>query len=123
MSLSLNQFLLLVITFVLVIAVTFFISLFLQLKKTAKEGEKTLVEIRTLVQMLKQTDYKVNTKIDDIGELVGTTKKTLVRIADLSWFLSAKIFKPSSKYWPFIYPAIRLGWRLIKKRKEKKNGK
>ncbi|MFW6173709.1 MAG: hypothetical protein ACOC5T_08190 [Elusimicrobiota bacterium] len=73
--------------------------------------------------MLKQTDYKVNTKIDDIGELVGTTKKTLVRIADLSWFLSAKIFKPSSKYWPFIYPAIRLGWRLIKKRKEKKNGK
>ena len=125
MSLTLNQFLLLVITIAVVVAVTFLVILFAQLRKTAKEGEKTLRELRALVQNLKETNIKVNNKIDDLGEIVEASKNTVVSLSEIAWFLTTKIIKPSSKYWPFLFPFIRLGWRHLKKKKQKedKNGK
>lgn len=125
MSLILNQFLLLVITIAVVVAVIFLVTLFTQLRTTAKEGEKTLRELRALVQNLKETNIKVNNKIDDLGEIVEASKNTVVSLSEIAWFLTTKIIKPSSKYWPFLFPFIRLGWRHLKKKKPKedKNGK
>lgn len=125
MSLTLNQFLLLVITIAAVVAVTFLVTLFVQLRKTAKQGEETLRELRALVQNLKETNIKVNNKIDDLGEIVDASKNTVVSLSEIAFFLSTKIIKPSSKYWPFLFPFIRLGWRHLRKKKQKedKNGK
>jgi predicted PurR-regulated permease PerM len=123
MSLTLNQFLLLVITIAVVAAVTFLITLFIQFRKTAKEGEKTLVELRELISNLKQTEQKVNARVDDLGDFFKSTKKTAGNISEITWFLATRAIKPSSKYWPFLFPLIRLGWRRLKKRKEDKNGK
>jgi len=125
MSLTLNQFLLLVITIAAVVAVTFLVTLFVQLRKTAKQGEETLRELRALVQNLKETNIKVNNKIDDLGEIVEASKNTVVSLSEIAFFLSTKIIKPSSKYWPFLFPFIRLGWRHLRKKKQKedKNGK
>jgi len=125
MSLTLNQFLLLVITIAAVVAVTFLVTLFVQLRKTAKQGEETLRELRSLVQNLKETNIKVNNKIDDLGEIVEASKNTVVSLSEIAFFLSTKIIKPSSKYWPFLFPFIRLGWRHLRKKKQKedKNGK
>ena len=118
-----NQFLFLVITIAVVAAVTFLVTLFVQLRKTAKEGEKTLVELRELINNLKQTEQKVNARVDDLGDVFKATKKTALSLSDAAWFLSTKVFRPSSKYWPFLLPLLRLGWRQMKKRKEDKNGK
>lgn len=125
MSLTLNQFLLLLITIAAVVAVTFLVTLFAQLKKTAKEGQETLKELRELVSHLKETSRKVNTKIDDLGPIVEASKNTAQSLSGLALFLSAKIIKPSSKYWPFLLPFIRLGWRHLRKKKQKedKDGK
>lgn len=125
MSFTLNQFLLLVITIAAVVAVTFLVTLFVQLRKTAKQGEETLRELRALVQNLKETNIKVNNKIDDLGEIVDASKNTVVSLSEIAFFLSTKIIKPSSKYWPFLFPFIRLGWRHLRKKKQKedKNGK
>jgi predicted PurR-regulated permease PerM len=123
MSLTLNQFLLLVITIAVVAAVTFLITLFVQLRKTAKEGEKTLVELREVISNLKQTEQKVNARVDDLGDFFKSTKKTATNISEITWVLATRAIKPSSKYWPFLFPLIRLGWRRLKKRKEDKNGK
>ena len=125
MSLTLNQFLFLVITICIVVFVTFLVTLIVQLRKTAREGEETLVEIRDLVRNLKETGQKVNTKIDDLTPVLEATKKTVSRISDVSWFLTMKVIKPSSKYWPILFPLLRLGWRQMKKKrkKEDKNGK
>ena len=126
MSLTLNQFLFLVITIAIVVAVTFLVTLIIQLRKTAKKGEEALIEIRELAKNLKETERKVNAKIDDLGPMLDATKKTVVGLSELAWFLTAKIIKPSSKYWPLVFPFIRLGWRHIikkRKRKEGKNGK
>lgn len=121
MPLTLNQFLLLVVTLAVVVAVTFLVILFIQLRKTAREAEMTLIEARELVESLKETSLSLQTKIDDVGELVESSKKTAISISEIAWFLTAKILRPSSKYWPLLFPLIRLGWRQLKKRKEEKN--
>jgi hypothetical protein len=124
MPLTLTQFLLLVITIAVVIAITFLVSLMVQLRKTARQGEETLIEIRELTKNLKLTDQKVNSKIDEFGELISASKKTAVNLSEATWLVTSKIFKPTSKYWPILFPLLRFGWRrLKKKRKEAKNGK
>jgi len=121
MPLTLNQFLLLVITIAVVIAITFLVILFIQLRKTAREAEMTLIEVRALVDNLKETSLSIRTKIDDVGEFVEASKKTAISTSEIAWFLTTKILRPSSKYWPLLFPLIRLGWRQLKKRKEEKN--
>jgi len=124
MLLTLNQFLLLVLTLAVVIAVVFLITLFIQLRKTTKQGEETLLQMKTLIMNLNETNKKVNTKIDDVGDIVEATKRTTGSLSEIAFFLATKVVKPSSKYWPLLVPIIRMGWRQVKKRKkEKKNGK
>jgi hypothetical protein len=106
-----------VITICVVISVAFLIALIVQLRKTAKEGEETLVEIRDLIENLRETDKKVNEKIDDLTPVIEATKTTVARISDIAWLFTARVFKPSSKYWPYIVPILRLGWRHMKKKR------
>jgi hypothetical protein len=115
----------LVITIAAVVVSTLLVILFIQLRKTAKEGEETLRELRGLILNLKNTNQKFNARIDDAGEIVEASKKTAASLAEIAFFISTRIIRPSSKYWPFIFPLIRLGWRQIKrkKQKEEKNGK
>jgi type VI protein secretion system component VasK len=121
MPLTLNQFLLLVITFAVVVAVTFLVMLFIQLRRTAREGEGTLAEIRSLAESLRETSYKVNAKIDDLDGMLEATKKTAIGLSEITWFMTTKIIRPSSKFWPFLFPFIRLGWRQMKKKRREKN--
>lgn len=121
MPLTLNQFLLLVITIAVVVAVTFLVSLMRQLRKTAREAEETLAEIRMLSEETRETGRLLQVKIEDAGEMVHASKKIAVNLSEITWFMIAKILRPSSKYWPFLFPLIRLGWRQAKKFKEGKN--
>ena len=121
MQLTLNQFLFLVMTIAVVVAVTFLVTLLIQLKKTAKEGEETLVEMKSLIKNLSETSLKAREKIDDVDETLQAAKKTANRLAQLTFFMGTRLFGSSSKYWPFVFPMMRLGWRLWKKRKEKNN--
>ena len=125
MSLTLNQFLFLVITIIIVVAGTFLVTLIAQLRKTAKEAEKTLKELRGLAENLKETDKKVKEKMDDLSVTLAAAKKSAIGISEIVGFITAKIIRPSSKDWPMLFPILRFGWRPIKKkkRKEEKNGK
>jgi len=123
MPLTLGQFLLLIITIAVVVAVTFLVTLMVQFRRTAREAEGTLVEIRELVRNLKETDQKVKASIDDFGGIIQASKKTATNFSEITWFLTKRILRPSSKYWPILFPLLRFGWRRLKKRKEAKNGK
>lgn len=116
MPLTLNQFLFLILTIAAVVAVTAFISFLLQLKRTAREGEKTLIEVQTLSKNLNEVSQKVNEKIEDLGDVVDTTKKITAGLSEATWFLVTKVIRPGSKFLPFLYPIIRLGWRQFKKK-------
>jgi len=123
MTLTLNQFLFLVITLAIVVAVTYLVLFLKQLRNTAREGEKTLVEINSLVRSLQDTSEKINTRVDDVGGVLEASKKTAANLAEMAAMITVRIIRPSAKYWPVIYTLTRLGWRLLKKRKEEKNGK
>ena len=112
-----------VITIAIVVAVTYFVLLLKQLRNTAREGEKTLLEINSLVRSLQDTSERVNTRIDDLSGVIEASKHTAANLAEMATLLTARIIRPSAKYWPVLYPLFRFGWRLLKKRKEEKNGK
>lgn len=121
MSLSLNEILLLVITIAVVGAVFFLIPVFIQIKKTMKEGEKSLEQIKELAQELKETSSKIHPAVENASEMVESAKKTVVNLSEITWLIATRIVRPSSRYWPFIFPFLRLGWRQIKKKGGKKN--
>jgi methyl-accepting chemotaxis protein len=122
MSLTLSQFLFLVLTIAAVVAVTFLVLFLSQLKKTAQEGEKTLREMRTLAVNLNTISQSVNEKLDGLGDVVDATRKAAVNLSDASQFFSRRVMRPASRYWPLIVPALRLVWRQMRKKKEEKNG-
>ena len=64
---------------------------------------------------------KINVKMDDVDEIVTATKKTAMGFAEASTFMVTRIIRPSSRYWPFLFPLMRLGLRVLKKKKEAKN--
>lgn len=123
MVLTLNQFIWLVLTLAAVVAVTFLVRLMIQLRQTAREAEQTLIEIRVLAEELKKTSLNVQSKMDDVNELVQASKKIAVNVSEIAWYLTVRILKPGSRYWALLFPLIRFGWRQAKKHKEEKNGR
>ena len=88
-----------------------------------KEGEKTLVEVRSLVNNLNTTSRQINDKIENLGEVVEASKKVAGNLSEASMLFSSRFVRPAARYWPILFPLIRLGMRLLKKKKEVKNGR
>jgi hypothetical protein len=122
MMLTLNQVLGIILTMAAVVAVTF-LALFLnQLRRTAREGQKTLAKAQEMMDGLKEIEAKINTSLDNVGEVLATSKKAVTGLSEIMFFLTSKVIRPSARYWPFLFPLLRLGLQQIKKRKEKKDG-
>jgi hypothetical protein len=122
MTLTLNQVLSIVLTVAAVVGVTF-LSLFLfQLRRTAREGEKTLIKAQETMDGLQAIEAKINANLDNVGEVLATSKKAVSGLSEIAFFLTSKIIRPSARYWPFLFPLLRLGLQQMKKRKEKKDG-
>lgn len=120
MPLTLNQFLLLVLTIAAVVTVVFLVLLFIQLRKTARRGEESLIEIKQLTQNLDDAITQVKAKVDDVDQVIAATKKTASGLADITMFATTKILAPSTRFWPILAPLVRYGWRQYKKRKKQK---
>jgi len=120
MPLTLNQFLLLVLTFAAVILVIYLIRLLSQLRRTVAEGEKALAEFGVLAKHLTELDLVVKAKVEDLGKTLEASKKAAVNISQASSLIATKFVAPSSKFLPIALPVVRFVWRQWKKRKEKK---
>ena len=123
MLLTFNQVLWLILTIAAVVAVTFLVLFLVQLRKTAREGERTLFEVRELVKDLRETEQKIDENIGQLAEIVQASKKTVASLSEITGFVTTKVIRPSSKIWPFVFPMLRMSWQLFKKRKEKRNGR
>ncbi|MCX6568512.1 MAG: DUF948 domain-containing protein [Candidatus Aminicenantes bacterium] len=122
MPLTLNQVLGIILTVAAVVAVTF-LALFLnQLRRTAREGEKTLAKAQEMMDGLKEIEAKINASLDNVGEVLATSKKAVTGLSEIMFFFTSKVIRPSVKYWPFLFPLLRFGLQQMKKRKEKKDG-
>ncbi len=123
MLLTFNQTLFLILTVAAVVIAVFLILFLLQLRRTAREAEKSLQELQVTLEKLKTIEDKVERRLDETGTIIQSAKKTVSGLSELSFFLTTRVVRPASKYWPVIFPLMRYGWQLIKKRKEKKNGR
>jgi len=122
MTLTLNQVLGIILTVAAVVAVTFLVMFLSQLRRTAREGEKTLVKAQETMDGLQVIEAKINASLDNVGEVLAVSKKAVSGLSEITYFLTAKVIRPSAKFWPFLFPLVRLGLQQMKKRKEKKDG-
>ncbi len=116
MPLTLNQVLLIILTVAAVVAVVFLVRFLVQLRRTAREGEKALAKAQELMDGMKEIEAKLNASLDDIGLVVQAAKKAATGLNQVTGF------RPSFKFWPLLLPIVRFGWLRLKKRKEKKDG-
>ena len=121
MPLTLNQFLLLVLTFAAVIVAVYLIRLFVQLRRTAAAGEKALAEVQALARNLSELDQVVKEKIEVLGKTLDASKKAAVNLAEASFLITQKVIRPSSKFLPIALPVARFLWRHLQKRKKEKS--
>jgi hypothetical protein len=122
MALTLNQVLFLVLTIAAVVVAVFLVRFFIQLRRTAAEGEKTLAETRKLAENLNSLQELVKLEVEDLGKLVEASKTTAVNLSQASVFLTTKLLRPTASYWPLVFPLVRYFFKRLRKRKEKKNG-
>jgi hypothetical protein len=122
MPLTLGQVLGVVLSFAGVVAIVFLILFLNQLRKTAREGEKTLIKAQETMDGLQAIEAKLNASLDSAGEILTMSKKAVSGISEVTFFLTSKVIRPTAKYWPFVFPLVRLGLQQLKKRKEKKDG-
>jgi len=122
MTLTLSQVLGIILTVAGVVAVVFLVLFLNQLRRTAKEGEKTLIKAQAAMDGLQEIEAKLNSSLEDVGQVLAVSKKAVSGISEVAFFLTSKVIRPSAKYWPFIFPLARLGLQALKKRKEKKDG-
>jgi heme/copper-type cytochrome/quinol oxidase subunit 2 len=122
MPLTLSQFLFLVLTFAAVVVAVFLVRFLAQLRRAAEEGEKTMAEVRKLVTNLNELDGMIKARLTSLGEFVEASKRTAVNLSEASFFLTTKILRPSSRFWPVVFPLASFFWKHLRKRKEKKHG-
>jgi len=122
MTLTLNQVLGIILTVAAVVAVAFLAMFLNQLRRTAREGEKTLAKAQEMLDGMKEIEAKVNASLDNVGEVLATSKKAVAGLSEIALFFTSKVIRPTANYWPIILPLVRFGWRQMKKRKEKHDG-
>jgi len=122
MALTLNQVLAIILTVAAVVAVTFLVMFLNQLRRTAREGEKTLVKAQETMDGLKAIEAKIDASLNNVGEVLTVSKRALTGLSEITFYLTTRVIRPSAKYWPFLIPLARLGLARWKKRKEKKDG-
>jgi len=121
MFLTLNQALFLILTVTAVVVAVFFVRFLIQLRRTARQGEKALGELTTLLDEIQVLERKVSARVDDMGEIIQSSKQAVAGISEIAAFATTKVIRPASNYWPVLYPLLRFGWRQFKKRKERKD--
>jgi Sec-independent protein translocase protein TatA len=121
MTLTLNQFLFLVLTIAAVVVVVFLVMLLVQLRRTALEAQKALSEFREAAKNLQILQESVQQRLDDVGRIIDASKKAAQTVSQAAQFVGGGGFKPAAKLWPVLVPLVGFLWRRWKSRKEEKD--
>lgn len=103
------------------VAVVFLVRLFIQLRTTVAEAEKTLVEVRVLVKNLNELDLEVKARVEELEAVLGASRKIGDGISGATMMVTSKLFPTPAKFLPLALPLLRFVVRKMKKGKEKKH--
>jgi cytochrome c-type biogenesis protein CcmH/NrfG len=118
---SLIHVFLIVLIVAAVVAVVFLVRLFIQLRTTAAEAEKTLAEVRVLVQRLSELDLEVKARVGELGETLRVSRKAAVGLSEATMQVASKLLPGPARFLPFVLPAAGFLVRLLQKKKEKRH--
>lgn len=120
MTITLNQILFLILTITVVVVAVYLIRLFVQLRRTAAEGEKALADIGELARQLQELDLVVKHQVEELGLTLAASKNAVVNIATASALITTKFVRPSFKFLPSSSPSPNSsgGRSEIEKRRE-----
>lgn len=85
-----------------------------QLRMLMKNLEQTSDEVRELVVKLKDVTEKVDNNVEKFDSIVDSSKKAVDVVSNSVNFLNRNLLKNSASL-VAILPAIKLGWRLMRK--------
>ncbi len=119
MPLTLSQVLFIILTVAAVVAVVFLVQLLAQLRRTAAEAEKTMVEVRALARNLGDLEIAVRSRVDEMGETLKVARKAALGLSEASLRLTSKWLPKPAKYLPMIFPAVRFLMKNMKKKSDK----
>ncbi len=85
----------------------------------AGEAEKTLVEVRVLVQNLSELDLEVKARVEELGGTFGVFRKAAVEISKAAMMVTSRFLPAPVRYLPLVLPVARYVAQQIKKGKEK----
>ncbi len=85
-----------------------------QLKKTLADLELTSAEVRLLAQELKKTAADLQLKLQMADQILVKGKKVVEGAGEISGFIQKNIIHKSVGLLAFL-PAVKFGWKLIKK--------
>jgi hypothetical protein len=118
MPLTLNQILFIILTTAAVVAVVFLVQMLIQLRKTAAEAEKTMIEVRALAKNLSELEIVVRERVGEVGDTIKVARKAALGLSEASLRLTSKMMPFPGKYLPLIFPVARFVMKSIKKNKE-----
>jgi hypothetical protein len=104
-----------------VVAVVFLVLLLIQLRTTAAEAGKTLVEVRVLAQNLSELDLEIKARIEEAGDTIGVIRKAAGDVSKAALLAVWKFLPSPAKYLTLLLPAARYIAQQIKQGKEDQN--
>jgi formate-dependent nitrite reductase membrane component NrfD len=121
MSLTLNQVLWIILTVAALVAVTYLVLFLNQARKTAREGEKALVKAQETMDELKVIEAKINISLDNVGQVLATSKRAVAGFSGITNYLTSSIIRPTARFWPLLLPLLSFGLRKMKKKRRNKD--
>ena len=91
-----------------------------QLRSLLADLEKTSCEARALTKKLQDVSEKVDDDLSKINSIIDTARESVGSVSDSFKFLNKNLIKQSAGILAF-FPALRMGWKFMKKRKGGKN--
>lgn len=85
-----------------------------QLRLLMKNLEKTSDEVRNLTATLQEITEKVNNNVEKFDSIIDSSKRAMDVVSNSVTFLNRNFLKSSAGL-VAILPAIKLGWRLMRK--------
>jgi hypothetical protein len=115
----LTDILLIVLTIAAVVAVVFLVRLLIPLRRTAMEAERTLAEVRVLVQHLSVLNLEVKTQVEGLGETLSVFGKAAIGLSKAALLVTSRLLPAPARLLLYALPMARFVARQMKKKEEK----
>ena len=91
-----------------------------QLRSLLADLEKTSYEARIFTKKLQDVGEKVDEDLEKMNSIIDATRESVGSVSKSLKFINKSVLRQSAGVLAF-FPALRLGWKLVKKMRGGKN--